>query len=667
MWLAKGRLQSKSAEEVREINKSSLVIQEVIDHYSKKSSDTIKLKAALWLTDNIPGHFSYTHSIIADSIKLQYSKLHQLIVKNYYLNDRQYPVFTDEKEMEIVATSVTDLEFENYVEEVRNWLLNYHTDEISSHHLEDSKVLSSNWIIDHIDNAFKCWERSPYANRMNFNEFAETMLPYRYRNEMISMESSYINKVFSSVISLDNNLSNIIYDLNAYTFYADCFENNGKKIGELGFYDIMQFYQFECGRHSEWMARALNSVGIPANVDFTPSWLDRDRGHFWVSVRDSSGNYYPFTPKWQTLHDTVYFKKVSKVFRFTFSPQQGPFTNRVEGESIPDIFNTPYLKDVTAQYHPVSDVIIPTVRQVSNRQYAYLCIFAASGWKPIGWGKFDSQYKNVSFVDVPKGISYIVGTWENGKIVPCTDPFYLSENGKIKRITADPEKKIDIRVTRKFYEKINLINKMNETVGALVQCSMDSNFARSYNLMRISKTDLMEMRIRPVNVPNHIKALYVRIISPDTRILHLSELEIFSKDQLQRNHTDSFTEVQIYPTQDSLNSAKLLDKDVETFYSSKSVTYQLLKPIHISGIRLAPRTANNGIVKGNRYELMYYDNGWKSAGVQVAQNNHSLLFPAIPSTTIYWLKNLDRGKEEQAFQFVNGKQYFLNHDKFCHN
>src|SRR5690606_31444516 len=115
----------------------------------------------------------------------------------------------------------------------------------------------------------------------------------------------------------------------------------------------------------------------------------------------------------------------------------------------------------------------------------------------------------------------------NGKIVPCTDPFYLSENGKIKRITADPEKKIDIRVTRKFYEKINLINKMNETVGALVQCSMDSNFARSYNLMRISKTDLMEMRIRPVNVPNHIKALYVRIISPDTRILHLSELEIF--------------------------------------------------------------------------------------------------------------------------------------------
>ncbi len=52
---------------------------------------------------------------------------------------------------------------------------------------------------------------------------------------------------------------------------------------------------------------------------------------------------------------------------------------------------------------------------------------------------------------------------------------------------------------------------------------------------------------------------------------------------------------------------------------------------------MAPRNANNMIVKGNRYELMYYDCSWKSAGKQVAKDNY-LIFQDVPSNTLYWLK-----------------------------
>ena len=78
---------------------------------------------------------------------------------------------------------------------------------------------------------------------------------------------------------------------------------------------------------------------------------------------------------------------------------------------------------------------------------------------------------------------------------------------------------------------------------------------------------------------------------------------------------------------------------------------------------IAPRTANNKIVPGDRYELLYYDGSWRSAGIRKAKVQ-KVSFSQIPSGTIYWLRNLDNGKEEQAFQYAQNKQYYLNKDPF---
>lgn len=101
------------------------------------------------------------------------------------------------------------------------------------------------------------------------------------------------------------------------------------------------------------------------------------------------------------------------------------------------------------------------------------------------------------------------------------------------------------------------------------------------------------------------------------------------------------------------------DGNLETYAGGSSIGMNFPKPICVTHIRMAPRNANNMIVKGNRYELMYYDCSWKSAGKQVAKDNY-LIFQDVPSNTLYWLKNLDHGKEELPFFYSEGVQYFID-------
>ena len=85
------------------------------------------------------------------------------------------------------------------------------------------------------------------------------------------------------------------------------------------------------------------------------------------------------------------------------------------------------------------------------------------------------------------------------------------------------------------------------------------------------------------------------------------------------------------------------------------------KPVKVEKILFAPRNANNGIIEGDHYRLLYWDNKWVDAGEQIAIYNY-VEFKNIPSNTLYWLRNLDRGKEELPFIYDQGQQYFINFD-----
>jgi hypothetical protein len=94
---------------------------------------------------------------------------------------------------------------------------------------------------------------------------------------------------------------------------------------------------------------------------------------------------------------------------------------------------------------------------------------------------------------------------------------------------------------------------------------------------------------------------------------------------------------------------------------SRDITLSLAEPQVVTAIRFAPLNADNGIVVGNFYQLMYWDgDGWRSGDVQEARYNY--LDFTVPAGKLYWLHNLTQGQEELPFVMVGGEQRFLYYD-----
>ena len=80
------------------------------------------------------------------------------------------------------------------------------------------------------------------------------------------------------------------------------------------------------------------------------------------------------------------------------------------------------------------------------------------------------------------------------------------------------------------------------------------------------------------------------------------------------------------------------------------------KPIGIERILFTGRGDGNTIDIGDTYELFYWNNGKRcSLGKQKAPNIR-LVYKDVPTSGLYYLKNLTKGKDERIFTYKNGKQ-----------
>lgn len=90
-----------------------------------------------------------------------------------------------------------------------------------------------------------------------------------------------------------------------------------------------------------------------------------------------------------------------------------------------------------------------------------------------------------------------------------------------------------------------------------------------------------------------------------------------------------------------------------------TIHFMLREPQFVTKVRMMPLNADNGIVVGNQYELLYWDNGeWKKILSQQAKCNYITV--GVPFGSLLWLRNLTKGKEELPFYVDdNGQQRFI--------
>jgi len=79
------------------------------------------------------------------------------------------------------------------------------------------------------------------------------------------------------------------------------------------------------------------------------------------------------------------------------------------------------------------------------------------------------------------------------------------------------------------------------------------------------------------------------------------------------------------------------------------------KPVEIQKIKFLARNDDNNVIPGSDYELLYWDNEWKSFAKKTATSD-SLVFENVPSNALYLLHYYGEGVEERIFTYENDKQ-----------
>lgn len=607
-------------------------LEAVLLHYQ---NDTLKQQAARFLIENMDAHYCFG----GDAVEKYYHAMDSVF--RHGKGDRAY----------------WNRQYDSILGQTGQAL-----DSCMAVPLFDIEHVKADFLIAHIDSAFAVWHRN-WNRQYSFEMFLRYVLPYRIGHEGLSLwrgkyplpqeeEEDYERNTFNS---------NFVYGIAHATFlgmqpwiyYSD------RQLPEFPLGQLMHIKAAICREYAHLNVASFRAQGIPATVDFTPQWGNRAMGHEWCVFFINNETAIPFEMGQPVGCHFMKRKedRLPKVFRETFEKQETSLFMKNKGkESLPPVFNTPYLVDVTNQYIETSDIEVNLYSMETNRHsdYVYLAVFDNHTWKIVHWSKI-SRGKAL-FTDMGRDIVYLPVYYIEDKIIPAGDAFLLNNKGEKVLLKADDTKKTTIKVKRK-YRNIRTNVFLRDIVGGKFQVANRKDFSDSLTLYTIPLLEDNHFQI--IKTPNKSKFKYFRYLSPNGSRGNMAELYTFD----EKGDT-------LYPIRFMNNSTTLSEHDMKTLTDGDVLTYyeaegteniwygwEYSQPVNLSCIVFLPRNDDNFIREGETYELFYWShNGWISLGKQKGNLASELVFSNAPLHALFWLHNHDKGTEERIFTYENERQ-----------
>lgn len=608
-------------------------IRKVITYYSKDPADSLKLRAAEFLVAEMRNHYEITGRGIR-----QYRK--DLV-----------NLFRD-----------TSASYESVVGQLD--LIKYDPSELSVRW--DIDNVTSRFLIRHIDKAFEIYSY-PWCRTLDFQTFCETILPYRIAHEPLELWLDSYNKHFDELVDYfqTHSLNDSLKCMMTLRYLSP--EQNARKIQYSALWDlpplwylnVLTRWDFATCRELAMLGMySFRSLGMPVYWDFTPKWANGAVSHNWNAI-EIHGKTIPFL-----LKDDQYFgrhlssrpfDRVSKVFRHTFAVQPESLVIQPDRPTlIPALFNDPCLKDVTDLYVPCFDISVPLDDTISN-SWAYLLSFDNRNWIPVDWGRVSGGCAH--FHKVPVGNVYMVGYLCQDTLRLSDYPFLTTDQGEIHVFRPDSSFRQTLHLSRKFPCK-NVYAVFDQIYGGIFQGACKADFSDAVNLYVIGK--LKDLKPVKVSLSDTREFRYFRYLSAPGGHCNMAEIELWDHrgNQIVGHPISS---ANFYP-----------DKSVNNVFDGNPLTYAfsvdssgswvgltLPQGCSVGSFTFTPHTDENYVVKGNNYELFYYDHGWRSVGVrQAAQTGEILVYKHMPTNALWLLHNTTKGREERIFIY-NGSQVWF--------
>lgn len=374
-------------------------IFKVLDYFQKKR-DKEQYTAAVFLTSNIPIHYS------EDNIWLD-------------KNSKEVPYkVTNYKDIEEASKGFNKLK--DSIGMISQKTV-----------IKDKEVLKSELLIKNIEMAFKSWKENPWSKSYDFKTFCEYILPYRSLTEpMQDWRSEYqsnFEKLSTGMADPNDPVelsSNIINNIKHFDFVLKRFDTKPL----LGATDLLFWREGNCPDLANVAIFANRSLGVATTFDYTPHYAASSNRHFWNTVIDNKGVHIPFNGNQDLPYAyNAVAKRLGKVFRVTFSEQKGNLTTVIPENEIPDDFlKSRNILDVTSEYVEVSDISYSFNPNVTSR-VSYINVFNRGNWRPLDWAKINNKiavYKNMG-----RDIVYLPGVVVSGKMVFEKYPVLLDKRG----------------------------------------------------------------------------------------------------------------------------------------------------------------------------------------------------------------------------------------------
>lgn len=589
---------------------------EVLEHYSKTDIDSLKFKAALYLIDNMQKHKS-----------------------------------PEGKGIEQYISHIMSMQPKaNWGQLSRKWDL-CNPQPNSTTMVPDSAVISSQYLIDNIEDAFMTWKESPWGDSVSFSQFCEFILPYRILDEHISsnwrasLREKYkgiidnVTDVGKAFVKIRKEVARRVKSFNPFTPY----------MLDVISYDHIQ--RADCEQRCLVLASVLRAFGIPAAVDNIPCWADYStKGHSWVSLVLDGNKTFTVNANDSIVRrhnriDASYFLEDDNMEEFNDSPIQ---IKTSKGVSKIQRISYAQVYDVSDQYGVNGRICIPT----DYKGEVSLCTFLTGhDWVPVAKSTTHNGY--AIFENVGKNIIYLLTTEKDGRTEPVSAPILLKENNDIELLACNSNDTISITIGRKYPLCVYMPNQWKNLVNSVFEGSFDSLFLHPDTLSQIKSVPYGTTHIK-VEKKNRYR--FLRFRNPNKEIGLLSELYFYGKEG------NILHGMSISYNVDNNTISMLHDDNEETRLKATAPDYYVGVDLgdgneqEIEEIVFSPTSDGNGIQKEHLYKLYCYDNGWRLLDSVFTKRIGALTFHGVPRNALLLLKDTTKGHEERIFLYKDKKQ-----------
>ncbi len=156
----------------------------------------------------------------------------------------------------------------------------------------DLRTLDAEFLLEHVDYAYRAWESSPWKGRVSRELFLNGILPYYSVTEPRDRWRPILRETCLEIVAGSKSPSEAAVRLNQEIFphygviYSKERSRNDQSVSQ-----VVEEQKATCTGLSVLLTHACRSVGVPARLVGTPLWADSSGNHSWVEVWDGEWFY----------------------------------------------------------------------------------------------------------------------------------------------------------------------------------------------------------------------------------------------------------------------------------------------------------------------------------------------------------------------------------------